>query len=416
MSLDAVLKNHLCMGCGACAAMTPDTIEMAETQDENKRPRLKKPMTNQTDQQFKKVCPASNTINVPRPKNILDSAWGPVLEVWQGHANDEQIRYTSSSGGAVTALALHALERRGFYGALHIKSSKRNPARNEAQISQNRHQLMEGAGSRYAPASIADKLHLITKAARKCAVIGKPCDISAALSVAKLDPDLKKNIGLTISIFCAGTPSHHGTSELLKRLSPETPGKLLELKYRGDGWPGSMRAKWLVNDKNETNSISYEEGWGDILQQHRQWRCHTCADHTGELADISVGDPWQTPPQHNKIGQSLIIARTERGKEFIRRAQKDGFLTLERKNPNVLFAAQPNLFRTKGSVWGRSIALNICGIKAPQITLASFYCWLALPFKAKIQSITGTIKRVFQKKLRHPRNINWLPNGYFSRW
>ncbi|MBL4838880.1 MAG: Coenzyme F420 hydrogenase/dehydrogenase, beta subunit C-terminal domain [Kordiimonadaceae bacterium] len=414
-NLQAILDNHLCTGCGACAAIVPDTIEMAETQDENRRPHLKQALNSFTEQKIQSVCPSLSASTMPDPKSILESAWGPVLEVWQGHAVDEHIRYKASSGGAITALALNAIERSGFHGALHIKACKSDPTRNEARISQNRHQLLEGAGSRYAPASICDKLHLITGAAQKTVVIGKPCDIAGALSVARFMPEVKEKMGLTISIFCAGTPSNSGTSKLLQRLSPSKPGHLLELNYRGDGWPGKMRTKWQIGNKIERQSISYEEGWGEILQQHRQWRCHTCNDHTGEYADISVGDPWQTPRQHNKIGQSLIIVRTERGRKAVRKAQEDGYLVIEKQEPNILFDAQPNLFSTKGAVWGRSVALSTCGIQAPTKTKASFNCWMALPITAKMQSILGTIKRIIQKRLRHAHPTKWLPKGYFSR-
>ena len=64
-----------------------------------------------------------------------------------------------------------------------------------------------------------------------------------------------------------------------------------------------------------TASTSYEEGWGDILQKHTQWRCRVCADHTGAFADISVGDPWHAPPEGDTdAGRSLIVARTPRGR------------------------------------------------------------------------------------------------------
>jgi len=414
-SLQDVLANRLCTGCGACAAIAPREIEMKETIDENRRPRLKTALSGKMERRVLDACPSAMGQKQSSPKSIAESAWGPVLEVWEGYAVDHAIRHKGSSGGAVTALALYTIEQEKFHGALHVKARKDNPALNEAAISKNRDELMQGAGSRYAPASIGDKLSLVAEAPNQCAIIGKPCDIAGALKTADFIPALKEKIGLTISIFCAGTPSHEGTKALLDRLSPKDPATLTKLDYRGEGWPGDMRAKWSLEGRTETKSISYSEGWGKILQQHRQWRCHTCADHTGEYADISVGDPWHIPSGGNKPGKSLIVIRSERGRQLLQKIKDSGYLFLEKKDPEVLFKAQPNLFATKGAVWGRSLALKASGLRAPDQTASSFHCWLALPIKAKIQSVFGTGKRIFKKKLYLSNNTKWLPSGYFSR-
>ena len=36
-----------------------------------------------------------------------------------------------------------------------------------------------------------------------------------------------------------------------------------------------------------------------------------CADHTGEFADIAVGDPWYRPHLDDEPGRSLVLARSE---------------------------------------------------------------------------------------------------------
>lgn len=413
-SIQDIVESQLCSGCGGCAAMAQGAIAMRETMDENRRPQILKPLGASLERMLVKACPSVSVQGVDMSSPV-SRAWGPVLEAWEGYAADEIIRYQGSSGGAVTGLSLFALEMLGFSGVLHVKARKDDPMLNEAALSASRNELMEGAGSRYAPASVCDRLDLVSTVAEKCVLVGKPCDVAGAQAVAKHDPKIAKKLGVTISIFCAGTPSHKGTKALLKALAPKGHALLQGLKYRGNGWPGDMEATWQ-NEKGiqEVKSTSYADGWGNILQKYRQWRCHTCADHTGETADISVGDPWQTPPDGVAHGKSVIIVRTKRGQEMLRRAMAAGYIVAERRSPEILFAAQPNLFATKGAVWARSLTSGLLGRGAPALRMDSFACWLALPFKAKAQSFLGTAKRVFIKKLYRRKPTQWLEEGSIS--
>lgn len=417
-SLQSVVENRLCTGCGACAAMAPDMIRMRETDDENRRPHMVRPLPRAVEKGILAACPGSGSTcggtdssrpDSTAPASRLEAAWGPVLEVWEGHAADADIRFRGSSGGATTALALFAMERLGFHGTLHVKARKDAPTLNEAAISTDRAMLMEGTGSRYAPASVCDKLPAVTDAPAPCVVVGKPCDIAGTRRLARLDKALNTRVGLTISIFCAGTPSHRGTRKLLNKLSPWRPGVLERLQYRGNGWPGDMRATWRLNDGTVSEqATSYADGWNTILQKTRQWRCHVCEDHTGEQADISIGDPWQNAPTDGDHGSSLIVARTERGRRILHAARMSGYLVMEKRDPEVLFAAQPNLFATKGAVWGRSLALRLSGLAAPAMTRAGLHCWLALPLKTKVTSIAGTFKRIWTKRLHRRKTLAWL--------
>lgn len=404
--LEDVLANRLCNGCGACAAMAPEAIEMVDTQTETRRPVIKLPLMREEEQKILSGCPGTNATLPETENNILGAAWGPTLEIWEGYAADTEICHKGSSGGAVTALALFCIEEENYSGALHVKADTVDPILNKASLSKNRAELMVGAGSRYAPASVCDALSEVSRAAKNCVVIGKPCDIAGTNAVAKSDLKVRQNLGLTISIFCAGSPSHGGTKALLNELKPEGAENLVSLKYRGEGWPGEMEAVWETHTGQKASAVtSYSDGWGSILQKHRQWRCHTCADHTGEFADISVGDPWQNPPETSEHGTSLIVVRTERGRKILQAAIQAGYIKAEPNDRSVLFDAQPNLFATKGAVWGRSLMMRLLGLASPTLTTASFKCWLKLSTKTKAQSFLGTLKRIYQKKLYKPQEL-----------
>jgi coenzyme F420 hydrogenase subunit beta len=343
----------------------------------------------------------------PALVHSLREAWGPIRRVWEGHAGDAAIRHAGSSGGAASALALFALERMGMHGVVHAAARADAPYLNETVMSRSREELLARTGSRYAPASPCEGLGMVAAAPGPCVFIGKPCDVAGAVKAAPLVPGLVERLGLTIAFFCAGTPSTRGTLELMKKVGVDDPSRLTSLRYRGDGWPGRWTARWRGTAGEEREaSLSYDESWG-FLQRYRQWRCSICPDHTGEFADVSVGDPWHQAPREGEAGRSLIIARTARGQRVIEAAAAAGYLVLEREDEGLLPRSQPNLLRTRGRLWGQMLALRLAG--APRPRYAGFptarLWWGVLGLKDKGRSIVGTWRRVRSRGLKRRASL-----------
>ncbi len=327
-------------------------------------------------------------------------AWGPIRQVWEGHASDPEIRFAGSSGGATTALALYSIEHRGLHGVLHIDKDPDRPFLNRTVMSTTREGLLSATGSRYAPASPCDRLDLIENAPGKCVFIGKPCDVAAVQAARRLKPSLDSNLGPVIAFFCAGTPSSRGTLDLLARVGVSDADSVTDIRYRGNGWPGQWTVRFQTPEGEQTRVLSYEDSWG-FLESYRQWRCYICPDHTGEFADVAVGDPWYRPPGPGEHGSSLILARTQAGLELVLAAEEAGYLTLERSDPSLLPASQPNLLNARGRLWGQLVTLRFMGVATPRYrNMPTFVVWVgALSWFDKLRSITGTIRRVFRRKL-----------------
>jgi coenzyme F420 hydrogenase subunit beta len=269
--------------------------------------------------------------------------------------------------------------------------------RSVGALGTSRAELVEATGSRYAPASPCDGLGQIEAAPAPCVFVGKPCDVAAAHRAARLNPALEARLGLSIAIFCAGTPSTSATLDFIRSLGIEDPTSVESVRYRGRGWPGLFRAQLGPREVTE----SYAASW-QVLQSRRQWRCYVCADHTGEFADVAVGDPWYRQIPEGEPGRSLVLARTDRGRAFIERAVAEGYLVLESADPGILAASQPELLKTRGAVWGRILATRLLGVAAPRYRgMPMLRFWLReLSLWEKVQSVAGTIRRVFRKRLR----------------
>ncbi len=237
------------------------------------------------------VCPGVGLSHNDLPPDSdpdLATAWGPVLEVWEGHAADSEIRFAASSGGAATALALHGLVEHDMYGVLHIAAREDVPYLNRTVLSTTRAELLAATGSRYAPASPCDRLDLVRDGPRPSVVIGKPCDIAALARIRTVDPDLDDKVGLTVAIFCAGTPTTRGTFEMLERMGID-PGQVDRVRYRGRGWPGAARAESDRGGETRIGELTYEESWG-ISSSAIASGAATCARTTRASSPTS---PWE---------------------------------------------------------------------------------------------------------------------------
>lgn len=409
-SIQDVTERHMCTGCGVCAYMQPDAVRMVDDLGQGRRPLVE---AGSDTREALQACPGIELAhdydpNQPGLVRELEEHWGPVLEMWEGYAADDEIRWLGSSGGAATALSLFALQELGFHGVLHVGAREDVPWLNRTILSRSREDLIGATGSRYAPASPGDGLAQVQAAPGPCLMVGKPCDIAGARRAAQLRPELDEKLGLTIAIFCAGAPSTQGTLDLMEHMGFPTRGQVDSLRYRGKGWPGGAEISGLDGAQQaRTARMSYAESWGKILQKNRPWRCYVCADHTGEFADIAVGDPWYREIPEGEPGRSLILARTERGRQFLEQAMAAGVLEVEPAAAHLLPDSQMNLLRTRGVVWGRSWASRLFGVAAPRLVrLATFSAWRRhLSWKARAQSFYGTFKRVFSKGLYKRRPV-----------
>lgn len=413
--LSDVVDWRLCIGCGACAYLRPEAIVLKDFLAEGIRPIVTDTGADLTD--ALQVCPAVETdfsiagatADQPGGPGALGDPgfvrdWGRVLEVWEGHATDPDIRFKGSSGGALTALAAFCLERGGMAGVLHTGQNPDDPIRNQTRLSRTRDQLMAAAGSRYSPASVCDGLALVEQAPAPCAVIGKPAEIAALSKARQLRPALDAKVGVTMSFFCAETPPTGGTVTLLEKIGAP-PGSVANLRYRGYGWPGHF-APTLRGGTEPCAKMTYAESWA-FLQKFRPWAVHLWPDGSGELADISCGDPWYEKPDGKNPGFSLVVVRTEHGREIVRRAMEAGYLSLTRAEPWKLARSQPGLAAKKAAVWGRVTAMRTLRLPAPRFIGASLFSgWLELPLKEKLKSTLGTARRIITRKIYRPLQLD----------
>ncbi len=398
--IDQVVAWRLCTGCGACVAACPEhNIELVDVVNQGLRPVVNSAKCQKCGECVM-VCPGIEVSRGLFSKESLVElmqAWGPVLEVWEGYASDPEIRFKGSSGGVATALALFCLEKEGLSGVLHIGAYPETPLRNVPVFSKNRQEVLACTGSRYSPAAPCAKLDWIANAKSKCVFIGKPCDVVALRKAQAANPKLGEKVLLAMSIFCAGTPSTAGTYKVLESLGVK-PEEVEEFRYRGCGWPGETIVK--IKGCDDQSQMSYEQSWSNILTKYVPLRCQLCPDGTGELADISCGDPWYRDAEANDAGYSMVLVRTEKGRQLLNKAVESGYIQLSKVEPKVLPLSQQSLLMKRRNLWGRLLAMRILRVPVPKYRgFPLFRNWLRLPAIKKMSSVLGTFRRILTRRL-----------------
>jgi coenzyme F420 hydrogenase subunit beta len=260
------------------------------------------------------------------------------------------------------------------------------PYLNRTVVSRRRAELLLRVGSRYAPASPCADLKSIEESDRPMVMVGKPCDIASTQRARRLRPALDRNLSVTISIFCAGTPSTRGTLQLLRALGVEQE-QISDLQYRGHGWPG-MAGVGLKGGDHRRVEMTYRQAWDGILTRHIAFRCRICPDGTGEFADLSCGDPWYRTIEAGEKGSSLILVRTERGRAVFQGALRAGYILAEPRPADVLPRSQKGLLTRRRTLWPKAMWAAICRWPFPQFQgMRLFRNWLDLPFGMKWASL-----------------------------
>lgn len=395
-NLKDVVDWRLCVGCGVCAYIcTEKNVRLVNVLDEGIRPLVERGVCSAACNCLR-ACPAVASDFFSSQDDSFTRLWGPVLEVWEGYASDAEIRFRGSSGGVLTAIGAYCLERLGMGGVLHIGQDPDDPVSNRTFLSKTRADLLGRTGSRYAPASVCDRLDLVEDAESPCAVIGRPVEMAALRNAEKIRPQLATRVGLALSFFCAESPATEGTLALLNKHGVRR-SDLKELRYRGLGWPGHFSGT-LEGESLPRFKVPYRQAWA-FLQAYRPWSVHMWPDYTGELADISCGDPWYEQPDGNNPGFSLVVVRTEKGRAILHGAIRDGYLSLKPAERWKLEKSQDGLIQKKGSVWGRRFALRLLGLPVTQFHgLNLFHCWRRLSWSEKVKSVFGTLRRVVQRR------------------
>jgi len=371
-SLEAIVGQGLCVGCGLCQSIAgQNNVRMTLIGDGGERPVVTGKVDSQALRHINAVCPGihcegydhSTAEDSDEEPPEVHPIWGPTRSMAIGHAADPDVRFRASSGGALSALALHLLRSREVEFVLHVAASKEHPVRSVRHLSFDATAVMEGSGSRYGPAAPLIDFRTILDRGQPFAFIGKACDISAIRNYARIDARVAKLLRYCLNFYCGGVSQLRKTLGYIDKAGL-TEQDVAHLRYRGNGCPGPMN---ITSRSGEVYSFSYNEVWDDESRWQLQFRCKICPDSLGDLADVSVADVWPGgKPDTEGLGFNGFIARTARGLNLLEAAIASGAVKItEPLDWDGLELAQSAHRLKKQAIASRLAAMRDAGLIVP---------------------------------------------------
>ena len=240
-----------------------------------------------------------------------DRPEGNYLSRTLARATYEPVLRRGQDGGAVTALLAWGLDTEELDGAVVSSPSKDVAWLDEPKVVTTRDELLDAAGSRYT--YCATPLGLKKAAERKLknvAVVGVSCESTAVRQLAA--EGIKRwvrPIKLVIGLMCCETFDYEAF--MVGKVQHELGIDL------DDVVKVNVKGKVIVTLKGGEDVII-------PLKQARpfanEW-CHHCPDFAAEHADLSCGGLGME-------GWTMILVRSERGRDFLERAVAAGVLEL----------------------------------------------------------------------------------------
>ncbi|MBI4286099.1 MAG: Coenzyme F420 hydrogenase/dehydrogenase, beta subunit C-terminal domain [Chloroflexi bacterium] len=408
-NISPIVRSKLCHGCGICQSVCPiAAITMIIGPESTYVPEVDENTCNSCELCLK-ICPGQSVdFGLLSQRFLGESPRDELLGNWNalyiGHANDQAVRYQGASGGAVTALLLYALEEGLIDGALVTRMKDSNPLIPEPFIARSKQDILAASRSKYCPTHFGSAFGQLIHQQGRFAVVGLPCHLHGIRKAERLNSKINGKIALHMGIFCAHSVSFKGTEFVLSSLGIEK-ARVREVAYRGAGWPGKFS---VVTDDGVRYSLPYAFVFGQVFGHFVPRRCLTCRDLTAELADISFGDAWLPELATDTIGTSMLITRSARGEEFIKKAIAKGVLTLTRMSRADAIRAQKGGYSFKNRAPARICVLKLLGKEVPNYALSvqpkSLFDYVRatkflLEWKFEWYLLKGAIRNLISKKI-----------------
>lgn len=415
-SLDEIVANGLCIGCGLCASIAgPEKVRMTWTEEQRLRPLTEGILDAPTMDAINACCPGVRVAGLSEEDADPSASWDPIWG-WLGEsriawAGDPELRHLSSTGGALNALSIHLLERGDVNFILHVGPDPEAPARSIWRISRTANEIRGGGGSRYGPTAPLEGIAAALALNEPFAFVGKPCDVSALRLRAQSDPALAERCRYRLALVCGGQSEFRKTANLLREWDvPEST--VATLRYRGLGNPGPTT---VTTRDGSSRATTYQELWEDESTWALPHRCKICPDAIGMAADIIAADCWPGGgPTGEDEGFNAVGVRTPQGRELFASAVAAGHLVVgDPVSLDDWADFQPHQVRKRRAVWARLAGQRAAGIPTLQTEgLGIDDIARGEPLADLLRQARGTRQRITDGKVAEPPAVT--PHGVSS--
>ncbi|MGV0953524.1 MAG: Coenzyme F420 hydrogenase/dehydrogenase, beta subunit C-terminal domain [Fluviibacter sp.] len=352
-----VVKNDLCIGCGACVQACPskaldikwnDFGFLVATSSDNKCNLGGAcievcPFNPEPGPGYRNEDELAKIFLAEAPMHYLNI--GRYYAIYAGYSNKH--RATSSSGGIATFIYEKLFEKGLVDHVVTVGESDSDDTHYQYTLVSSKDDLLRISKTRYYPVTLAKALQEIKKLQGRVAISGVGCFIKAIRLAQDKDPILKEKISFLVGIICGGVKSKFFTDYLAGKAGA-TQGKFSKPEYRVKD-PDSTAIDYgfsCTDNLSETTKLikmrEVGDMWGTGLFKANA--CDFCDDVTTELADISLGDAWLRPYDQDGSGHNVVVSRSAIADKILQEGLVCGELVLESLSQALFVASQQGSF------------------------------------------------------------------------
>jgi len=247
-SIQDVVRTGLCISCGACVSAAPQS-SMRMVLDKRGRiyvPEILDPSAVSGRGPEFEACPG---VGLPLGKlsaDLLGEGMDMTLELGRyrlaiaARSTDSSILAEASSGGVMTEIAAHLLEK-GYVDGVTIARFEYGPngLRPVSLIARSREDLITGQGSKYCPTLTNLLVRECIAEGGRYLFSGTPCQVGALRLAMSRQPEAAKVFPYTMGNFCGGYRDYRLIDWLISKHG-FVPSEVKFFRFRGGGQPGTM--------------------------------------------------------------------------------------------------------------------------------------------------------------------------------
>lgn len=307
-----IQRKEDCCGCGACYdACAKNAIVWEPDYEGFSYPRVDTSRCVDCGL-CNKVCPIENSETISK----RNKDFKPV--VLGAYHKDEDIRFTSTSGGAFWGLA-ESWVRQGGYVAGAIFSDH---FKVKHIVTNDINELKKIKGSKYCQSDcrgMYKEISVLLKAGEKVMATGLPCQMAGLRQYLRKDYD---NL-LVVDLICHSVPSPMVFQKYIEYLEKQYGSNVVKYHPKNKelgGWHNfSFKAYFEDGQIYHQNLDSYTSvAFSNIVSRYSCFECHF--KHYPQASDINIGDFWGIENVDKSFdspkGLSKIMINSQRGQNY----------------------------------------------------------------------------------------------------
>lgn len=356
-TVESVVKNDLCIGCGACVALCA-RHHLAIDMEQGGLYKVKRQHGNCPDKcgLCIQVCPFGE--GNPNEDDLATSLFscetapdyipvmGYVLSTWVGYSKRIDQRLSGASGG-LTTWFLSELLRQGIVDRVACVEPQHgsNPLF-RYKLCNSVDEVQRASGSAYYPVEMSEVLAEIIHTEARYALVCLPCFAKAVRLAAAILPKVKQRIVCIAGLVCGHTVSTY-FADYVGRLAGSKQKALRGITFRtkSPDRPAKeigIKCEWGQASDTSAATVLWSQGPGEAWSEH--WftpnPCMYCDDVFAETADVVFMDAWLPEYEMDYRGTNLVLIRSELPYKVLLSGVESDAVSLEPCSPEKVILSQ----------------------------------------------------------------------------